>query len=58
MIIKQGMYHQIKRMFKKYSIEVIGLKRIKMGRLNLDESLAAGECRYIDEKELEMINSD
>ena len=57
-IIKQGMYHQIKRMFKKYSIEVIGLKRIKMGRLNLDESLAAGECRYIDEKELEMINSD
>ena len=44
-IIKQGMYHQIKRMFKKYSIEVIGLKRIKMGRLNLDESLAAGECR-------------
>ena len=32
-IIKQGMYHQIKRMFKKYSIEVIGLKRIKMGRL-------------------------
>jgi hypothetical protein len=29
-----------------------------MGRLNLDESLAAGECRYIDEKELEMINSD
>lgn len=57
-IIKQGMYHQIKRMFNKYSIEVIGLKRIKMGRLNLDESLAAGECRYIDEKELEMINSD
>ena len=57
-IIKQGMYHQIKRMFKKYSIEVIGLKRIKMGRLNLDESLAAGECSYIDEKELEMINSD
>ncbi|MDE6385167.1 MAG: rRNA pseudouridine synthase [Eubacterium sp.] len=57
-IIKQGMYHQIKRMFKKYSIEVIGLKRIKMGRLNLDERLAAGECRYIDEKELEMINSD
>ncbi len=57
-IIKQGIYHQIKRMFKKYSIEVIGLKRIKMGRLNLDERLAAGECRYIDEKELEMINSD
>ena len=57
-IIKQGMYQQIKRMFKKYSIEVIGLKRIKMGRLNLDESLAAGECRYIDAKELEMINSD
>ena len=57
-IIKQGMYHQIKRMFKKYSIEVTELKRIKMGKLYLDESLAPGECRYIDEKELEMINSD
>lgn len=56
--IKQGMYHQIKRMFKKYSIEVLELKRIKMGGLYLDENLAPGECRYLDENEVKLINSD
>lgn len=57
-VIKQGMYHQIKRMFKSFGIEVISLKRIKMGCLCLDDKLAPGECRFIDEKELEMIISD
>lgn len=57
-VIKQGMYHQIKRMFKSFGIEVISLKRIKMGGLYLDDNLAPGECRFIDEKELEMIISD
>lgn len=57
-IIKQGMYHQIKRMFKKFSIEVVELKRIRMGGLYLDDSLAPGECRYLDENEIRRINSD
>ena len=57
-IIKQGMYHQIKRMFKKFSIEVVELKRIRMGGLYLDEALASGECRYLDENEIKLINSD
>lgn len=55
--IKQGMYHQIKRMFKKFGITVLGLKRIKMGRLELDEVLKLGECRYITPDELEQIKS-
>lgn len=38
-IIKQGMYHQIKRMFSHFSINVVELKRIKMGSLDLDENL-------------------
>lgn len=53
--IKQGMYHQIKRMFAKYSIMVKELKRIKMGSLVLDASLEEGECRYIAKDELSMI---
>lgn len=56
-IIKQGMYHQIKRMFKRFGITVIGLKRIKMGGLELDEVLKLGECRYITPDELEQIKS-
>lgn len=56
-VIKQGMYHQIKRMFAKYSLTVIDLKRIKLGDLSLDNSLNPGECRYITEDELLLIES-
>lgn len=56
-IIKQGMYHQIKRMFKKFGITVLELKRIKMGRLELDEVLQPGKCRYITTDELGLIKS-
>lgn len=54
--IKQGMYHQVKRMFACFGLKVVELKRIKMGNLYLDESLKEGECRYISEKELSMIS--
>ncbi|MGN1123035.1 MAG: pseudouridine synthase [Eubacterium sp.] len=53
--IRQGMYHQIKRMFKKFGITVVELKRIKMGNLCLDESLAEGECRFLSKKECELV---
>ena len=51
-VIRQGIYHQIKRMFKKYGVTVLELKRTKMGSLELDPSLKEGECRYITEEEL------
>lgn len=57
-VIRQGMYHQIKRMFASFGIEVVELRRIKMGELDLDGNLAEGECRFIDENELKMIKSD
>lgn len=53
--IRQGMYHQIKRMFGKFNIEVIGLKRIRMGGFDLDESLKEGECRYLTADEISKI---
>lgn len=56
--IRQGMYHQIKRMFKKFGITVIDLKRIKMGGLALDCTLAEGECRYISASELKKITGE
>lgn len=56
-IIKQGMYHQIKRMFGKFGITVTGLTRIKMGKLALDETLQPGGCRYITPDELEQIKA-
>ena len=57
-VIRQGMYHQIKRMFKSFGIEVMELRRIKMGKLSLDDKLSEGECRFLDEFELELIKSN
>lgn len=56
-VIKQGMYHQIKRMFGKFGITVTELTRIKMGSLALDETLQPGGCRYITPDELELIKA-
>ena len=53
--IREGKYHQIKRMFASVGNEVVFLKRISMGNLKLDESLAEGECREITQKELSEI---
>lgn len=50
--IMEGKYHQVKRMFTAVSRKVIGLKRISMGTLFLDASLAPGEYRPLTEKEL------
>jgi 16S rRNA pseudouridine516 synthase len=57
-VIKQGIYHQIKRMFKKHSLEVLSLKRIKIGALPLDENLKEGESRYITKEELALIKQE
>ncbi len=50
-VIYEGKYHQIKRMFAAVGCHVEWLKRIKMGGLDLDESLAEGECRPLTEQE-------
>ena len=54
-VIKEGKYHQIKRMFASLGTTVIELKRIAIGGLALDFSLKEGEARVITEEELEMI---
>ncbi len=53
--IRQGMYHQIKRMFKKFGLTVLELERIQMGLLPLDKDLAPGECRYLTDEEVKRI---
>lgn len=53
--IREGKYHQIKRMFASVGNEVVFLKRISIGKLALDETLKEGECREITAKELESI---
>lgn len=49
--ITEGKFHQVKRMFLARGKRVIALKRIQIGALTLDPSLALGEYRELTEKE-------
>ena len=50
--IREGKFHQIKRMFLAAGHEVIYLKRLTMGPLALDPYLAPGEYRRLTEEEI------
>ena len=54
-ILTEGKFHQIKRMFMAYGIRVVSLKRIRMGRLTLDPGLAPGGFRELTDAELTLL---
>lgn len=56
-ILKEGMYHQIKRMFGAYGLKVLELKRVQMGKLPLDPSLEEGKCRELTAEELRLVST-
>lgn len=56
--IREGKYHQVKRMFAAVGNKVEQLHRSQIGSLRLDPSLAEGECRELTEEEKELIFSD
>ncbi len=51
-IIREGKFHQIKRMFHAVGNEVVFLKRLSMGSLVLDEKLLPGEYRLLTPEEI------
>ena len=53
--LKEGRYHQIKRMFGCYGAKVVELHRLTMGNLHLPDDLAVGECRELTEEELKLL---
>lgn len=50
--IQEGKFHQVKRMAHAINNEVIYLKRICMGALQLDESLPLGAYRALNDEEI------
>ena len=56
-VIHEGVYHQVKRMFGKYSLNVRYLKRVKIGWLPLDPALGPGESRELSAEEKEAISA-
>jgi len=53
--IYEGKFHQVKRMFHAVDKEVIYLKRLSMGPLELDKDLDLGEYRELTEEELNQL---
>lgn len=54
-IITEGMYHQIKKMFIARGKKVTYLKRIRMGKLYLDENLELGKSRELTKDEVNLL---
>lgn len=54
-VLTEGRYHQIKRMFGCFGAKVVKLHRIKMGNLSLPTDLKEGESRELTEGELNLI---
>lgn len=54
-VITEGRYHQIKRMFAKTGNPVQYLKRLSMGNLVLDASLEPGAFRRLETEEIEQL---
>ena len=55
--LKEGKYHQVKRMIAAVGGTVTALKRLRLGGLWLDKTLAPGEFRELTQEELEKLTS-
>ena len=56
--IKEGKFHQVKRMFLARGRTVTDLKRMTFGSLQLDEALPEGAFRELTPKEIEALKRD
>ncbi|SCS32637.1 pseudouridine synthase [Staphylococcus caeli] len=54
--IYEGRYHQVKRMFHAIDNEVEALKRISIGDLQLDSTLAPGEYRHLTQEDFKLLD--
>lgn len=55
LIITEGKFHQVKRMFEAVGKKVIELERIKIGELQLDRRLQKGGYRELTEEEFTLL---
>ena len=56
--IKEGKYHQVKRMFAALGNHVEHLRRTRIGALHLDPDLTEGDCRELTAEELALVFTD
>lgn len=53
--IREGRFHQVKRMFEARDKSVIYLKRLSMGPLTLDKELPPGKYRELTKEEMDLL---
>ncbi|ART82551.1 16S rRNA pseudouridine(516) synthase [Oceanisphaera profunda] len=53
--IQEGKYHQVKRMFAAVGNFVVGLHRLQVGEIVLDDSLEPGQWRHLTPEEVSSI---
>jgi len=56
--LREGKFHQVKRMCHEIGCEVLYLKRMSMGSLHLDEGLLPGEARCLTKEEVQKLRAD
>ena len=54
-VIQEGKYHQIKRMFAQCANRVVSLHRYQIGGILLDSALAEGEARHLTPTEIQSV---
>ena len=54
-IVTEGKFHQVKRMFAAIGHPVLKLSRLSIGGVRLDGALGEGECRELTEDEVERL---
>ena len=55
--LREGKFHQVKRMLAARGKPVLYLKRVRMGNLPLDPALEPGTYRYLTEDEVESLRN-
>ena len=55
--LREGKYHQVKRMLAARGKPVLYLKRLSMGPLKLDEGLEKGQWRFLTEREVQSLKA-
>lgn len=58
LMIHEGKFHQVKRMFEAVGKKVTYLKRLSMGSLQLDPQLALGQYRHLTEEEVAKLKNE
>ena len=58
LVIYEGKFHQVKRMFEALQMEVTFLERVRFKNLLLDRNLELGEFRKLTDEELEGLRNE